>query len=319
MERKASKKAMKNPSFKARLMNLLFFAARHSSVRREHDYEGERRQNEKRIPKSPKGVRTTEISLDGIHAERTMKDKKSRYTVFYIHGGGFTTGSARQRRDLCQFMAGRYGCECIANDYRLSPENKWPAHLEDCHRAYLALLRKNYEPGKIVFMGESAGGTLALSLALQLKEEGNPLPGAVVAFSPCTNQAEGFPSHRENAGTDAMLGDAVNSPAQYQAVFGSEQPDMEKMRNPLISPYYGDYEGMPPVFLAASDTEALYDDAVKLYTKLKKEGHIVGIDIKHRLFHAYPMMTKVREARETLDKAFRFIEKYADIGEGSRE
>lgn len=294
-------------SLQALLLNFIFTCISKINLSHTSDYVAERKRNERTSPKAPKGVSVSQIDLDGIYAEKIEKEGNKDRLILYIHGGGFCTGSAKERRGLCQYIANNYGYNCIANDYRLSPENHWPAHLNDCKEVYLSLLKNGYEAKKIIFMGESAGGTLVLSLALQLKDEGIPLPAAIVAFSSCTNQAEGFPSHQYNSKSDKMLGDSINDTNKYKAVFGIYQPDIEKMRNPLISPYYGNYEGLPPIFLAASDTEVLYDDTRKLYDKLKEQNHTVELDIKHKLCHAYPIFYQLRESKDTLNKVFAFL------------
>ena len=183
--------------------------------------------------------------------------------IWYIHGGGFTTGSAKERRGICLYLAKRFGYTCVSNNYRLSPEHKWPAHLDDCMEFYRALLGQGYHAGDMLFAGESAGGTLVLSVALRAKAEGLPMPAGIWSFSPCTEQSEGFPSHTKNVVTDYMLGDALNRPGQNEAVFGSKSMDKEYLKDPYISPYYGDYTGLPPIYLAASDTEVLFDESVK--------------------------------------------------------
>ena len=108
--------------------------------------------------------------LDGLSAEFIQKNGNQKGTIFYIHGGGFTVGSVRERRAVCQYITANYGYNCVTFNYRLAPENLWPAPLEDCLTAYTALLKNGVSPKNVVFMGESAGGTLVLSLALLLDD-----------------------------------------------------------------------------------------------------------------------------------------------------
>ena len=82
----------------------------------------------------------------------------------------------------------------------------------------------------------------------------------------------------------------------------------EELKDPLLSPYYGDYRGLPPIFLSASDSETLYDDTMILYEKLKKEDHEVMLDVKHGVCHAYQIMTYMPEAKKILDKVFAYLE-----------
>ena len=146
---------------------------------------------------------------------------------------------------------------------------------------------------------------------MRLAAEGKPQPAAIVSFSPCVEQADGFPSHTENVETDYMLRDGTTRPEQYEAVFGinDRKACVEMLKDPLISPYYGDYSDLPSVFFAASDTEVLYDDSRLLFERLKKEGHQVQLDVQNELCHAYPMLPVLPEARETIQKAMDFAGK----------
>ena len=270
------------------------------------DFAAERERNDRKPPKPPKGVTVSYIKLNGIHAERIEKAGNDKGWIFYIHGGGFTTGSAKERRGICQYIADKYGYNCLTFDYRLAPEHKWPAQPEDCLTAWRGIGELGIDAENVVLMGESAGGTLALSLALLLKENRFPQPKAIVAFSPCVTQAEHYPSHRNNAKTDYMLRDKVFKGMQ-DPVFGKDAPE-SVLRDPVASPVYGDYSGLPPIFLSASDTEALMDDSRVLYEKLKAEGHPAELDIQHGCCHAFQVFPMIREARNSLDKAFAFLE-----------
>ena len=275
-----------------------------------HDYAAERQQNASRPAQEPKnGITVTTIAYNGIDGERITPVKPNGKVIWYIHGGGFTTGSAAERRAITLYLAEKYGFTVVANNYRLAPENKWPAGLDDCISFYDGLLDAGYDPDKLYFMGESAGGHLVLSVALRLKDEGKALPKGIISFSPVTDQAEDLPSHKGNAATDYMLGDAVSSDGQLDAVFGDAwRGDEDFLKQPYISPYYGDYTGLPPIFLAASDYETLYDDSVVLYDKLTEEGHICRLDVVHGVCHAYPMFPFMPEAKKTIKKAVDFIE-----------
>lgn len=271
------------PSIQAHFMNFVFRCTPHDKPGQAHDYQAERQRNDRKPPRPPKGVTVNETALGGLHAERIEKSGNDKGWVFYIHGGGFTTGSARERGPVCQYIADRFGYNCVTFDYRLSPEHKWPAHLEDCYAAYTTLLASGVPAKKVVLMGESAGGTLVLSLAHYLKEKGVEQPRAIVALSPCVTQAETLPSHTANIRTDYMLRDAV-AKGQVEVVFGNGASE-ELLRRPEVSPLYGDYDGLPPVFLSASDTEVLYDDSRLLYERLKEASHPVELDVQRGVCH----------------------------------
>ena len=292
----------------AHATNLVFRCMPQDKPGQPHDYTAERKRNDRRPPRPPKGVTVRLGELDGLSAEFIQKNGNQNGTIFYIHGGGFTVGSARERRAVCQYITANYGYNCVTFNYRLAPENLWPAPLEDCLTAYTALLKTGVSPKEIVFMGESAGGSLVLSLALLLKEKGLPQPKALAVLSPCVTQADQFPSYTANAATDYMLRTSV-AEGKIKIVFGERANDLEYLRQPTISPLYGDFTGLPPVFFSASDTEVLLDDSKVLYEKLKKQGHQAAMDIQHGTCHAFQVFTAMPEARRALKNIFSFLEK----------
>ena len=294
-------------SVAAKVTNLIFRMMPSDKPGQPHDYQAERRRNESRKPpRLPKNVHLQETVINGFPAEILTKEGNKKGWVLYVHGGGFTTGSARERRMVTQYITDKYGYDCVAVNYRLSPENKWPVQIEDCEACYREILEMGYDPEKAVFMGESAGGTLVLALALLARDKGLPLPKAVVSHSPATDNSRQLPSHISKISTDYMLRDAVSK--GITDVMFDHMATEEELRNPLLSPYYGDYSGLPPIFLSVSDSETLYDDTMILYDKLVSEKHPCGLDVQHDVCHAYAIMPYMPEARRTLDKCFRFIE-----------
>ncbi len=93
---------------------------------------------------------------------------------------------------------------------------------------------------------------------------------------------------------------------KIRVVFGGNETEA-LLRNPVVSPLYGDYTDLPPVFLSASDTEALLDDSRRLYEKLKAEGHRTALDIQHGVCHGFQVFTGMPEARRALEKTFDFL------------
>lgn len=294
------------PSVQAAAINRILKAMKIPEAE-ERDYAAERARNsQQNVPKLPKNVSLEILSINGIEVERLTKPGNSKGWIFYIHGGGFTTGSSRERRMLCQYLVDRFGYNCISINYRLAPENKWPAMIEDCFSVYQGYLTLGMRPEETVLMGESAGGTLVLSLALCIQQKGLDQPRAVAAFSPCVNQAGHYPSHFNNISTDHMLRDAVAKGLQGP-VFSADASH-EVFEDPLASPINGDYAKIAPIFISASDTEVLLDDALMLYAKLVKEGHRTELDLKHDVCHAFQMFPFLPEAQDTLKKVFRFVE-----------
>ncbi|MCR5835582.1 MAG: alpha/beta hydrolase [Lachnospiraceae bacterium] len=271
-------------------------------------YIKEREEGKKRPkPPLPENVTLKEMKLAGQDAELIEKSGNEGPLVMYIHGGGFKTGAAAERREITFEIVDKYGSNVIAINYRLAPENKWPAQLEDCVMAYKEILDLGYDANKVVIAGESAGGTLTLGTILYLKDHGIKLPMAAVAYSAATNNNSHFDSHTANAETDYMLGYAIASTEKQEALFNSLEEAKVQTQSPYISPYFGDFAGICPIFLAVSDIEALYDDSVKIHEKLLEAGVKTELYIGHELIHAYPIFVHLPEARETIKKTFEFI------------
>ena len=295
-------------SFYGNMMNFIFRCMPQYKPGQPHDYAAERKRNDRTPPKPPRGVVVKQITLGGLTGEEISKAGNNNGIILYIHGGGFTVGSARERRAICQYIAANYGFDCVTFNYRLAPENLWPAPLDDSLTAYIELIERGISPQNIVLMGESAGGTLTLSLAVKLKEMQLPQPKAIAAFSPCVTVAETLPSHVENSKTDYMLTDGVAN-GRIKIVFGDRADDEALLHMPTVSPLYADFDGLPPVFLSASDTEALLDDSIMLLEKLSKAGHKTELDIQHGVCHAFQVFTDMPEAKRSLKKTFEFLEK----------
>jgi epsilon-lactone hydrolase len=131
----------------------------------------------------PDDVRTTAGDLGGIPVIWVdIAGAEADGALLLIHGGGFAIGSARASLGLASDLARRTGTRVVTVDYRLAPEHPFPAALDDVTAAYRALLEQVGDPGKVIVSGESAGGSLALTVLLRAREDGLPMPAAVFAF-----------------------------------------------------------------------------------------------------------------------------------------
>jgi acetyl esterase/lipase len=187
-------------------------------------------------------------------------------------------------------------------DYRLTPENPFPAALNDAMDCYRYLLDQQFTARNIVLAGDSAGGNLTLATLLKVRDEKLPLPAAGVCFSPWADLTHSGESHTRNQHSDTMI--AMNIIPQIADMYarGSE------LANPLISPLFADYRGMPPLYLNASSSEILLDDAVRVAKKAQEQKVTVQLAIKENMPHAYPGMCGVLpEARETIREVAYFL------------
>ncbi len=269
------------------------------------DYTARRKQEEEMSAQSPlpEGTEFSVGELGNVPVEYISCGKnRTDRIVFYIHGGGFVSGSSRQSRNITGYVAAELGFNVISADYRLAPEHPFPAGAEDCFAVYRALLEE-YPAEKIAFMGGSAGGNLVLSAALMAKDRGLPLPACIVTASPTLQYTKDLESYKKNAGTDCMITNlAEEVKAEY---FQSSESNV--LENPYGAPLSGDFHGFPPVLVNVSGSEVLYDDAVLLDRRLKEQGVRTVFLPRSGMMHGYIFLPVLPEAQEDLKAVQSFI------------
>jgi epsilon-lactone hydrolase len=256
------------------------------------------------VPSPPAGTQTTAIDAGGIDAVRiAVRQSMSDLYVLYFHGGGYAVGTAQLYRDFT-WRIGDAARACVLYfDYRLAPEHPFPAAVEDAVAAY-RWLAGGLDPRRIAFMGDSAGGGLALGTLYKLRDEGTALPGAAVVLSPWTDLALTGPSLRSNAVSDPMMNTA-SLPAIADGYLGGTDP-----RNPYASPLFGDPCGLPPTLIHVGSDEILRDDAVRMAEKMRTAGCDVEIDVWPRMPHAWHLYARiVPEGRVAIDRIGTFLRK----------
>ncbi len=219
-------------------------------------------------------------------------------TLFFLHGGGYLVGAPRQFR----FAAGPFaaaGFDVFMPSYRLSPENVFPAALDDAFIAYQSLL--DAARGPILLAGDSAGGGLALSLMLRLRAAGLPLPSAAALFSPWTDLAATGASTRTNEDCDALF------MRKTILIGGRAMLGTSSARDPLASPLYGDLAGLPPLLVHVGVDEALLDDSTRLVERARAAGVEAHLELWPDVPHGWQLMPFMPEAMESRLKAIDFL------------
>lgn len=222
--------------------------------------------------------------------------------ILYFHGGGYTAMSPRTHRCMTSRLAAWSGARLLSLDYRLAPEHRFPAALDDAVAAYRALIEAGTPPSGIVVAGDSAGGGLALAMLVYLRDSGEPLPAAAVMFSPWTDLAASGRSIIDNDAIDPLFfGSWVAKQGRYYL-------GETLATNPLASPVYADLTGLPPLLIQVSDCEVLLDDARRVADNAKS----VGVDATLRIWHGVPHGWQIfapilPEGRDALREASAFI------------
>jgi acetyl esterase/lipase len=233
--------------------------------------------------------------------------------LLYLHGGGYFGCSAESHRPITVFFA-LQGFRVFAPDYRLAPENRFPAAVDDAVAVYRGLLSAGYPPERIVIAGESAGGGLTLSLMLSLRSVGVPLPAAAALYSPWTDLAATGDSIRTNSERCAMFcGSDVAASARYY--LGDADP-----RNPLASPLYADLAGLSPLLIHVGADEVLRDDSTRLAEGARAAGVSVDLKIWPVVPHAWQLVPHlIPEARQSLRETTTFLRARAAPAESNKE
>ena len=228
------------------------------------------------------------------------KDIRREGVVLYLHGGGYTCGGLEYALGFGSTLADECGARVFCAAYRLAPESRFPAALEDASAAYQYLLDKGYPPEEISLCGESAGGGLCYSLCMYLRQLEKPLPGSIVVISPWVDLTGSGESNHENRDKDVSLS---NEQLDFFTRCYTDSP-----AEPLVSPLFGDLTGMPPSLIFAGEDEILLSDAKRLYEKLRHQGCASQLFIRPERWHAY-VLYSLGEDREDMARINAFLSK----------
>ena len=257
-------------------------------------------------PRIPSGWRIRPVSSPpaGEWVERVDAASELRRTILYLHGGGYYFCSPETHRSITLALATGAEARVFVPGYRLAPEHRFPAAIEDAVAAYRNLLRDGTPAARVIIAGDSAGGGLALATLLSLRDGGDPLPAAAVLFSPWTDLAATGASLHINEKRDPMFwGETV---AKSARIYLGDTP----ATTPLASPLYAELKGLPPLFIQASDSEVLLDDSIRLAEKAKRAGVAVSFRAWPKLPHVWQFFSPfLPEARQALAETAEFIKR----------
>jgi epsilon-lactone hydrolase len=250
------------------------------------------------------GVPIAEIRVDGIEA---------RHVVLYFHGGVYVMGDAALAADLASQVGRRTDARVISVDYRLAPEDPFPAAVDDALAAYEALLQDGAAPADIVFAGESAGGALAVATLVNARDRGLPLPAAAFVMSPYADLTLAGATMETKRDVDPLMSrEALEARiADYTA---GQDPALG-----LISPIFADLSGLPPLIIQAGSHEVLLDDAVRLARQAASADVEVTLDITPGVPHVFQAYYGILdEGTAALDRAGQLVSTHlAAAGHGT--
>src|SRR5688500_8176681 len=238
----------------------------------------------------------------------TPPDAAQDKIIFYIHGGGYVSCSAATHRPITTTLARLSRFRVFSLNYRLAPEHRFPAALDDAIAAYRWLLDQGIEPNKIALAGDSAGGGLVLAMLIRARDENLPLPACAVCFSPWTDMTGDSETIHTNNGRCAMF-----RPENIYEFGGAYLGDASQ-NEPYASQVFAEFNNLPPVLLQVGSTELLLHDSRRIHDKIQAAGGVSRLEIFDDVSHCWQMYDGiVPEARIALKQAVNFIHQYTAV------
>jgi len=231
-------------------------------------------------------VRCFSWQIDGMPCEWVMAPgAEADLRLLYLHGGGYVSGSGAFYLTMAAHISAAAQCAVLLPDYRLAPEHRFPAALDDSICAYEWMVASGPSgpaPARATFIaGDSAGGGLTLASLLALRDRGRPLPAAGITLSAFTDLTLAGESIRSESKHDPIMSPKA-LPIFVDHYLGETDP-----RTPLSSPVFGDYSGIPPLLIQVGEHEIIRDDSVRVAAKARSDGVDVKLEVWQGMFHVF--------------------------------
>ena len=256
-----------------------------------------------RLLTPPIGFSWEPFEIEGIPAAwvRPEGGHDRSKMILYCHGGGYTSGTLGYARLLASRMALATGYEVLAFQYRLAPEHPYPEALEDARLVWEYLMFLGWGAREIILAGDSAGGNLALELALDLRDADRMLPWRLVLFSPWTDMTASGESYEACRDRDPLL-----TREYIEAVREAYAPGAD-WAQAAYSPLFADLRGLPPTLIQVGGREILRDDSTRLYQNLQAAGVPAVLQTWPEMWHVFQMFP-LKAAGEAMDQMARYLE-----------
>lgn len=269
-------------------------------------------QNIKRLPQLRKGMDVTVVKqvINGVNCfvvtPKLISDENKKRILLHFHGGGYVLNPGEAGTDEAIMMAGYGHIKVISVDYRMAPDFPFPAAINDSVNVYKYLL-KHYPSQAIGVFGTSTGGGITLALMLRLKTERLPLPGAIVVGTPWTDMTKTGDSYFTNEGVDNVLVSYDGWLADAAKVYANGH----NLKDPLLSPIYGDVKGLPPTLLFTGTRDLFLSNTTRMHEKLRDAGVIADLVVFEGLSHAQYLMTNnASETKRYFMESSQFFNKF---------
>ncbi len=240
-----------------------------------------------RLVTPTKGIAYQDFLIDEIPSEWSIPDfpHHKKHMILYCHGGGYTCGNLNYARILAGKLALNTGFEVLSFAYRLSPENPYPAAIEDAVRVWDYLMYLGYGASDILVAGDSAGGNMALELCLRLRDAGRKMPRAMILMSPWTDMSMSGQSYRVWKEKDPLLNESY-----IRAVRGAYAGADADFTDPALSPLFADLRGLPQTMIQVGSNEIFRSDSEDLAKKLRQCGILARLEVYRGGWHVFQQL-----------------------------
>jgi acetyl esterase/lipase len=254
-----------------------------------------------------KDVSCEPVEAAGVKAEWIVPPGAEERVILYLHGGGYVMGSINTHRAMVARIARAAHARALALDYSLAPERPFPAAINDTTAAYKWLLERGYKPNQVVLAGDSAGGGLVLAALLALRDSGTSLPACAIAISPWTDMEGTGESMKTKADKDPMVANDTGLLNMARLYLGGADA-----RNPLASPLYADFRGLPPLLIQVGEAETLLDDSTRVAERAKAAGVKVDLEVWDEMIHVWHVFAKLLpEGQQAIDRIGQYVLEHA--------
>jgi len=254
------------------------------------------------------GTRVRHATISGVECDWVVpKNCDESRVLLFLHGGAYVMGSSKTHRTMVSHIAKAAGVRALLPNYRLAPEDPFPAGLEDCLAVYRQLLAGEVEPGKLAIAGDSAGGGMTMATLLSLRDAGDAMPAAACLLSPWLDLAAEGESVRTRAQQDPWFrAEDLPKTAAHYCLEG-------QIRDPLVSQLCGDMTGLPPILIQVGDHEILLSDSTRVSEKITAAGGQVTLQVWPDMWHVFQFFVgKMPESKRAIRDIGTFLKNQLD-------
>lgn len=266
------------------------------------------------IVKPAADVQCEPVDVDGVPGEWVAASNADpERIVYYLHGGGYSIGSIKSHRELVSRVSRATAARALLVEYRLAPENRFPAAVEDALSGYRWLLSNGADPARMVIAGDSAGGGLTVATLVALRDAGETLPAAGVCISPWLDMEAKGESMKTRVDRDPWIDpEHIKLGAEMYLGEGGDP------RNPLANPLHADLTGLPPLLVQVGDSEVLLDDSTRLAERAKAAGVDVTLEVWDEMVHVFQAFAfMLPEGQQAIDRIGEFVRERTPAREGA--